>query len=43
MALESNDVRSDQDHNDTLIEWDDEIVDEYVNRVALPDVQATNT
>lgn len=30
MALESKDVNlSDQDHNDSLLEWDEEIIDEY--------------
>lgn len=30
MALESKDVNlPDQDHNDSLLEWDDEIIDEY--------------
>ena len=36
MAFESNDVRpSDQDHDGTLLEWDDETIDEYVIPVDL--------
>jgi len=42
MAFESNDVRSsDQDHNDNLLGWNDEVIDEYV-KLHCSDVQAAN-